>query len=82
MRRRDFIRLLGGAVAEQRLQEAFAESAVPENESRLRSSPAVDDTVSGKVDSSGVEAAGKDERERGVKKCVDQLEMVGSFYRI
>jgi hypothetical protein len=68
--------------AEQRLQEAFAESAAPENESRLRSSPAVDDTVSGKVDSSGVEAAGEDESERGVKKCVDQLEMVGSFHRI
>ena len=68
--------------AEQRLQGAFAESAVPENESRLRSSPAVDDTVSGKVDSSGIEAAGEDESERGVKKCIDQLEMVGSFYRI
>jgi hypothetical protein len=44
-------------VAQQRLQKAFAESAVPENELGLRSSPAVDDTVSGKVDSSGVEAA-------------------------
>jgi hypothetical protein len=68
--------------AQQRLQEAFAESAVPENESHLRSSPAVGNTASGEVDPSGVAAAGKDESERDAKKCIDQLEMVGTFYRI
>ena len=66
--------------AQERLQETFAESALPEEESDLKSSPAVAqqdvETASREVDPIAPEATGKDEGERPPTRCMHQLEIV------